>query len=142
MLAAVLLLLSFNTAAATAAPDHGGFMRIAWTLYRTESPPPPASRSIVVAVHERGCAGGRNPIPYLQRPEIDYLRKRVVITLWIEKLEGLATCQGNPIGRLRVKLPGPLGARKLYDGSSEPPRRVRPGEEPPRLPAGAASRWR
>ena len=90
---------------------------------------------MVVAVHEMACTGGRDPIPYLQRPEVSYLKKTVVVTLWIEELGGgIHSCPANPIGRLRVKLPDPLGARQLYDGSSDPPRKVEPGEDPRRSP--------
>jgi hypothetical protein len=112
-------------------PSHDGFRKISWALYPDE-PPDPASNSIVVAVHERSCTGGRNPIPYLQPPEVRYLKKAVVVTLWIEVLEGVYTCPGNPIGRLKVKLPGPLGNRQPYDGSTNPPRKVKPGEDPRR----------
>lgn len=114
--------------------SHEGFRPIKWVLDPDEPLPVPASQSISVAVHELACTGGRNPIPYLQRPEVRYLKEAVVITLWIEVLEGPATCPGNPIGRLEVKLPGPLGTRQLYDGSADPPRKVEPGEDPRGLP--------
>lgn len=114
--------------------SHEGFRLIKWFLHSDDPAPEPASRSLVVAVHEMACAGGRNPIPYLQRPEVSYLKGAVVITLWIEELQGLHTCPANPVGHLRVRLPGPLGARQLYDGSSDPPRKVEPGEDPRRFP--------
>lgn len=114
--------------------SHDGFRPIDWTLDPGEPSPEASSRSIVIAVHEDGCTGGRNPIPHLQRPEVRYRDKTVVITLWIEALEGPQTCPGNPIGRLEVKLPGPLGARQIYDGSSDPPRKVELGEDPRRFP--------
>jgi hypothetical protein len=115
-------------------PSHEGYRPIEWHLYPGEPSPGPSSRSIVVAVHEAACTGGRDPIPHLQGPEVSYQRGAVVITLWIEVLEGPHTCPGNPIGRLEVKLPGPLGARQLYDGSTDPPRKVEPGEDPRRFP--------
>jgi hypothetical protein len=114
--------------------SHEGFRRISWVLDPEEPVPGPAARSVVVAVHEMNCAGGRNPIPYLQRPEVRYLEQTVVITFWIEVIDGPATCPSNPVGRLKVKLPGPLGARQLYDGSTDPPRKVEPGEAPSPLP--------
>lgn len=113
--------------------SHEGFRPIKWFLHPDDPAPEPASRSIVVAVHEMACTGGRDPISHLQRPEVSYLKETVVITLWIEELEGLHTCPSNPTGHLRVKLPGPLGARQLYDGSSDPPRKVEPGEGSPRF---------
>jgi hypothetical protein len=139
VLVGVLLLFGFEASPSVAAPDHEGFRRIAWTLYPEEPLPGPRAKSIVVAVHERNCAGGRDPIRYLQHPEIDYLRKRVIVSLWIEKIEGAATCPSNPVGRLKVRLPGPLGGRRLYDGSSNPPRRVKPGEDPQRLPGWSSN---
>lgn len=114
-------------------PDRDEFRRIAWTLYPEEPPPGPSSRSIVIAVHEPWCSSGRNPLPYLGPPEVRYSEKAVVIVLWIDPPDG-GLCPGNPLGRLVVRLPGPLGSRQLYDGGSEPPRKVKPGEDPRRLP--------
>ena len=113
--------------------SHDGFRPIKWVLDPEEPAPTRTSKSIHVAIHERACTGGRNPIPHLQRPEVRYLKQAVVITLWIEVLEGPHTCPGNPIGRLKVKLPAPLGPRQLYDGSADPPRRVKPGDSLPAL---------
>jgi hypothetical protein len=113
--------------------EHEGASPIPWRLYPEEPPPDPVARSILVAVHERGCASARNPIPHLDDPEVKYLRRAVVIKLWIHPPEGPQFCPSNPIGRLRVDLPGPLGPRKLYDGSSDPPRQVKPGEDARRL---------
>ncbi len=115
--------------------SHDGFRQIRWVLHPDVPAPAPASRSVVVAVHETACAGGRDPIPHLQRPEVISLEKTVVITLWIEELGGgIHSCPANPVGRLRVKLSGPLGPRQLYDGSSDPPRKVKLGEDPRDLP--------
>jgi hypothetical protein len=108
---------------------------LAWVLYPEEPPPEPTSKSVVVAVHEMWCASRRNPLPYLKRPEVRYLRRAVVITLWIEIPQGPQLCPSNPTKRLEVKLPGPLGTRQLYDGSADPPRPVKPGEDPRGLPA-------
>lgn len=120
-------------------PDHDGTVPIRWTLHPEEPPPGPGSASIVVAVHERACTGGRNPIPHLEDPEVKYLKRAVVITLWIHPPEGFNTCPSNPIGRLKVKLPGPLGERELYDGATDPARKVQAGEDPRRLRAGSRS---
>jgi len=115
-------------------PSHEGAEPIAWTFHPEEPAPASDSESVVVAVHEQVCAGARNPIPYLDKPEVRYSRRAVVIRLWIHPPEGINTCPSNPIGRLEVGLPGRLGHRALFDGFSDPPRRVRPGEEPDRLP--------
>lgn len=112
-----------------ARPNHEGAVPISWVLHPEEPAPGPTSKSVVVAVQEGACASGRNPIPFLDKPEVDYLKRAVVIRLWIHPPEGINTCQGNPIGRLEVDLPGPLGKRRLFDGASDPPRRVKPGED-------------
>jgi hypothetical protein len=109
--------------------SHEGAVPIAWVLHPDEPDPGRNSTTVVVAVQEGACASGRNPIPFLDKPEVDYLKRAVVIRLWIHPPEGVNTCQGNPIGRLEVDLPGPLGKRRLYDGASDPPRRVKPGED-------------
>lgn len=113
-------------------PNHEGAIPIAWTLDEERVPPAPGSRSIAIAVQEEYCASGRNPIPYLDKPEVAYLKRSVVINVWVHPPEGFSTCQSNPVGHLRVKLPGPLGNRTLFDGASDPPRRVKPGEDPRR----------
>lgn len=113
-----------------------GTVAIGWTLYPEEPPPGPDSRSVVIAVHENWCTGSRNPIPHLEPPEVRYLKRAVLITLWIHPPEGPRTCPGNPIAKLRVRLPGPLGTRQLYDGVTTPPRKVEPGENPRRLSSG------
>jgi hypothetical protein len=69
-----------------------GTVAIGWTLYPEEPPPGPDVRSVVVAVHEIWCTGSRNPIPHLEPPEVNYLKRAVVITLWIHPPEGPQTC--------------------------------------------------
>jgi len=96
-------------------------------------PKPDHEGAIPVAVHEQYCASGRNPIPYLDEPEVDYRKRAVLIRLWIHPPEGASTCQSNPVGHTWVRLPEPLGTRALFDGSSDPPRHVKPGEDIQRL---------
>ncbi|HYP56216.1 MAG TPA: hypothetical protein VEQ41_07965 [Solirubrobacterales bacterium] len=103
-----------------------------WVL--PEAPlPDPSARSVVLGVHERACTGARDPVPHLMKPHIRYGEKAIVVTLWVRPPDGPNTCPGNPIGWLRLKLPGRLGNRALYDGGTYPPRPVQPGEDPRRL---------
>lgn len=93
--------------------------------------PDPSAESVTVAIHEQACTGGRNPITHLERPVYTrYGKRAIVVIFWTERLEGPHSCPGNPIGRLELKLPGPVGDRKLFDGSTYPPRRVKAGEDP------------
>jgi hypothetical protein len=122
-----------STAAAvesTTQPEQEGLRAIKWVLDPNQPLPKPRSRSVAVAVHENACTGGRDPVPYIRRHEVRVSSKAVVITLWIEVREGFATCPGNPVGHLRVRLPRALKHRQLYDGAEKPPRKVKPGEDP------------
>jgi len=109
-----------------------GLRPIQWVLDTEKPPPKPKSRFIAVAVHEGGCASGRNPLPHLGDPEVISTKRAVVVTLRIDPPEGLQLCPANPIGHLRVNLSKPLGKRKLYDGADKPARRVKYGEDPRR----------
>lgn len=104
-----------------------------WTLYPGLPAPDPFAESIVVAIHEQACTGGRDPIPHLERPYVHYGKKAILVTFWVERLEGPHTCPGNPVGRFLLKLPGPIGDRKLFDGETYPPRPVEPEEDPRNL---------
>jgi hypothetical protein len=111
-----------------------GIMALDWALPATPLPDPSAD-FVVIGIHEWACTGSRNPIPHVIRPPyVRYGKKSVAIAVWVRPPEGPQTCPGNPIGWLRVKLPGPLGARALYDRATYPPRAVQPGEDPRRLP--------
>lgn len=134
--AAVGLLLSLwviPAAGAAASKDPPEELRpIQWVLDTEKPPPKPKSKFVAVAVHEMACAGGRNPLPHLGRPEVRYGKRAVVITLRIDPPDGAQLCPSNPVGHLEVRLPGALGKRKLYDGADEPPRKVKYGEDPKR----------
>lgn len=104
-----------------------------WTLYPDLPPPKPTDANVVVAIHEQACTGGRDPIHHLDGRHVRYGKRAVVVMLWLEPLEGPHTCPGNPVGRLTLDLPGPLGDRQLYDGATYPPRRVEYGEDPLRI---------
>lgn len=107
---------------------------IQWTLHPDFPAPSPSDESIVVAIHEQACTGGRNPVRHLERPYVRYDKKAVLVIFWVERLEGAHTCPSNPIGQFRLQLPGPLGNRQLFDGETYPPRRVEFGEDPQELP--------
>ncbi len=112
-----------------------------WFLYPGLPAPEPSTKSVVVAIHELACAGGRDPVRNLERPYyVRYGKRAIVVAFWTKPLgDGIHSCPANPIGRFELKLPGPLGDRKLFDGSTYPPRRVKPGEDP-RYPWPTASR--
>lgn len=105
---------------------------IQWVLDTEKPAPKPRSRVIAVSVHEMACASGRNPLPHLADPEVRYGKRGVVISLLIDPPDGAQFCPSNPVGHLKVRLPGSLGKRKLYDGADEPPRKVKYGEDPRR----------
>jgi hypothetical protein len=86
----------------------------------------PGSRRIEVKLHSRaGCDGGRS-LNAAAEPEFRQDGRRLVLTIWLEPLPpGVYTCEKRIEPPLRLKLPGRLGKRRLWDGSYYPPRRER-----------------
>jgi hypothetical protein len=84
------------------------------------------SRRIEVRLHAgRGCDGGRS-LNEAAEPEFRRVKKRLLLTVWVEPLPpGNYTCEQRIEPPLVLKLPGRLGGRQLWDGGTYPPRRER-----------------
>jgi hypothetical protein len=79
--------------------------------------------TVPTLIHERPCASGRSPEGRVLEPAIFSSQDAVLITMWVRRPTGAGQdCQGNPDFPVEIKLPEPLGGRKLLDGSSIPPR--------------------
>lgn len=76
-------------------------------------------------VTERACASGRSSADRIIGPDIQTSADAVVVTFRVRGLPGAQDCPGNPPTRVTVRLPEPLGDRRLLDGGREPP------QEPP-----------
>lgn len=77
-----------------------------------------SSPVLTIDVTEMACANGEAPDGRAVVPVVDETGDAVVITVFIEPVEGGASCPGNPSFELDVELPSPLGDRSLIDGST------------------------
>jgi hypothetical protein len=102
-------------------PYRDGLEAAPWIIV---DEPTAMSTSIDVVVHEDGCANGERPGLRLRPAEVEETGDQVVVTFWIEPIEGAADCPGNPPTVQTVHLDAPLGHRTLLDGAFYPPRGV------------------
>ena len=72
-------------------------------------------------VTEVGCASGRSSADRIGGPDIQISDDTVMVTFGVVPLGGAQECQGNPPTAVTVRLPEPLGDRRLLDGGREPP---------------------
>jgi hypothetical protein len=77
----------------------------------------PESSSLHVLVVEAACASGQSPEGRILDPIVEYQATRIRITIWIRRLPGTQTCQGNFGYPTTVELSQPVGARTLVDGN-------------------------
>jgi hypothetical protein len=93
-----------------------------WWIDPTAGAPTPASRTIHALVLEQACASGDTPQGRVEPPAIELADTTITVTFSIRhKVDG-QDCHGNPPFAVELKLPEPLGNRKLLDGSATPPR--------------------
>lgn len=72
-------------------------------------------------VTERACASGRSSADRIGGPDIQTSDDTVTVTFGVVPLGGNQACPGNPPTAVMVRLPEPLGDRRLIDGGREPP---------------------
>ena len=90
----------------------------------------PDTQVLDVLVLELECASGKTAEGRVEPPTIEWSNETVTVTYRIRPMElkegeGI-TCQGHPPTPQRLDLGGPLGDRRLLDGSPEPPRQPVP----------------
>ncbi len=71
---------------------------------------------------ERSCASGQSSEGRVEDPLIVYRDDAVIVTFFVEPLDGGQECPGNPPAAVDVELGEPLGDRLLLDGGVWPPR--------------------
>jgi hypothetical protein len=86
-----------------------------------DSPPVPGSSTFPVEVMERECASGRPADGRIADPIVDYGEDAITITVPVRRVEGDATCPGNPWTPFVLELDEPVGDRLLLDGGPWPP---------------------
>jgi hypothetical protein len=95
---------------------------ITWTL-ASQPRLRPRTRSILVELGPGECSSGRPQAPRLQKPEFREQNGALLISLWLRPLPpGGYTCEGIVEPPVRIRLPEPLGKRRLFDGGTYPPR--------------------
>lgn len=85
----------------------------------------PDSARLTAQVRERECTSGRNPDRFLHEPFVVETNDTVTIYWTSESATGGRDCQATPIVDRALELTQPLGTRRVFDGSSYPPREVR-----------------
>ncbi len=93
-----------------------------WWPDPAKPPPDVESTGLDVLLVERACASGQPPVGRVLAPVVTSAADTVTILIAVRSAEGGQDCQGNPPFALRVELPERLGARRLLDGSTFPPR--------------------
>lgn len=97
---------------------------LSWTDLSSARRPDPADTEIEIGVTERECTSGRDPIPFLQQPDVVETADAVTVYWTTKSATGAQNCVG-PAPTLRtITLLEPIGDRDLLDGSSWPARPV------------------
>jgi hypothetical protein len=85
--------------------------------------PDPASSTFPVEVLERECASGQPADGRIADPIVEYGADAIIVTIPVRRVEGGATCPGNPWTPFVLELEEPIGNRLLLDGGPWPPER-------------------
>jgi hypothetical protein len=105
-----------GTATIPAEPEPGD--DATWTIDPAR-PPTADSSTFTALVMRAGCNGGQTG--QVLRPGIEVGDTEVIVTFTVERMEGVATCQGNDTVPYEVDLGEPLGDRQLVDGICRKP---------------------
>lgn len=99
-----------------------GLEAVPWTLSTMHRGPGKTTKYVWVDLGPGPCASGMSQNARARKPIFRQFGKRLVMTILLEPLPpGHYTCQGILDPALRVKLPGQLGKRRLFDGGTFPP---------------------
>ena len=119
--------LAVGSATPPAGEVEAGVGLASWWVDQTRPAPTATSTAIHAQLVERACASGQSPEDRIDPPTIEPDDHGIAVTFWVRRRPGAQDCQGNDPFALDIKLPEPLGARLLYDGSETPPRDVTKG---------------
>jgi hypothetical protein len=102
-----------------------GLLAATWELDPKQPPPGPKTRWLSIYLSTTGCSSGMSPNDRARKPIFRQFGKRLVMIVLVDPLPpGLYTCQGVVGPPLKVRLPGRLGTRTIFDGGSFPPQAV------------------
>ncbi len=96
---------------------------VTWDLAREQPALDEDTRFIRINLGAGGCASGASQNDRARKPVFRQLGRKLLLTMSIEPMPpGIYTCIGVIDPPMRVRLPGRLGNRTLFDGASYPPR--------------------
>lgn len=94
-----------------------------WRLDPDAPLPTPSTTELSLLVYERNCNGGEPPEPErILPPVVDYGRRAITVTYFVEPPAGSHTCPGAPPAEVSLSLAEPIGERALRDGGLVVPR--------------------
>lgn len=106
-----------------------GLGAVTWTLDPSQPPLGPKTRRLLVNLGPGPCASGMSQNKRARKPVFRQFGRRLVMIIFLEPLPpGFYNCIGIVDPPLKVKLPWPLGKRKLFDGGAFPPQVALPTE--------------
>lgn len=95
---------------------------VSWTLARDQPPLRKGTKSVLVYLSGGPCSGGRSLNDHAHTA-FRALGGKLLLTVWIDPVSpGGHTCEGLLEPPLKVRLPGRLGSRHLFEGGTYPPR--------------------
>lgn len=99
-----------------------GIRAVTWRLAADQKPLRKSTRAIWIDLGPGPCSGGRSQNARAMKPVFKQMGRRLLMVMRLRPLPpGIYTCPGLIEPPLKVRLPGRLGKRKLFDGGTYPP---------------------
>lgn len=99
-----------------------GVTAITWTLDPKQPQLSPRTRKISVYLGPGECNDGKSQNDRLQKPEFREQNGALLMALWLRPVSpGYHNCVGTIEPPVVIRLPEPLGNRRLLDGGTYPP---------------------
>lgn len=76
---------------------------------------------LLVEASEMSCSSGRHLAPDEFERRIRYESDRILVALFTQPVDGVATCIGNPYTTFTLALEQPVGDREVHDATFHPP---------------------
>jgi hypothetical protein len=100
----------------------GEIRAISWRLAADQKALRRGTKTIEIDLGPGPCASGRSQNARALKPIFKQMGKKLLLIMRLRPLPpGVYTCEGITDPPLRVRLPGRLGKRKLFDGGTYPP---------------------
>ncbi|MEZ5176621.1 MAG: hypothetical protein R2823_10550 [Acidimicrobiia bacterium] len=80
----------------------------------------PEPKQLAVLIQERACASGQAPIDREIVPVVVRSADRITVTVFVEPVQGYASCPSNPWHPITIDLDGPRDDLPIYNGRPTP----------------------